>query len=363
MKASLLLCCCFFSALSTAAAGGADKLNLKDRLQPVPEENIFRNPGYHTWCSSLVRGEDGKYHLFYSRWPMKYLWPAWLTHCEVAHAVADSPAGPWTFKDVAISGRGKGHWDAITTHNPKIKHFEGKYYLYYISTNWGEYDYTEKELAATAIAGNPDPRWQVLRSHQRTGVAMSDSLDGPWERMEVPLIEPSGPIETIAVNPAIAQGPDGRYYMIVKGDKPGAMRRVRNQALAIGTSPTGPFEIQLTAVIDYMDTEDMSIWYDETRERFYGIFRVTHREPRMFIGVVSSPDGIHWDREPEFVLNPKELQMANGRVVRPDRFERPFVFREDGEYRTLSMGFKLEDPFGNAFRDDSGIVFFPLRQN
>lgn len=352
-------------ALVAASLAKADdleaKLHLADRLLPVPDENVFRTEDYHTWCNSVIKGEDGKYHLFYSRWPKKYLFPAWLTHCEVAHAVADSPYGPWTFVDVALSGRGQGHWDAITAHNPKIKKFGDKYYLYYISTNWGNYDYTAEELAETAIGGNPDPRWKVLRSNQRTGVAVSDTPYGPWERMDQPLIEPTGPIVTIAVNPAITQGPDGRYYMIIKGDTPGSKRGQRSQALALGDSPIGPFEIQSTPVIDHMDTEDMSIWYDEERERFYGIFRVTHREPKMFIGLMNSKDGMHWDRESEFVLNPKELPMANGRRVHPDRLERPFIFREDGVYKFLSMGFKVEDPFGNGLKDDSGIIFFPLQ--
>ncbi|MBT7093458.1 MAG: hypothetical protein HN936_09440, partial [Bacteroidetes bacterium] len=68
------------------------------------------------------------------------------------------------------------------------------------------------------------PNWAILRPNQRTGVAVSSSLSGPWTRMEQPLIEPSGPITTLTVNPAITQGKDGKYYLVVKGDKPNEER-------------------------------------------------------------------------------------------------------------------------------------------
>lgn len=103
-------------------------------------------------------------------------------------------------------------------------------------------------------------------------MTVSNSIQGPWERLDKPLIEPSGPITTLTVNPAIDRGSDGNYYLIIKGDKPNETNFVRNQAIAISDSPTGPFVMQEKPVIDYMDTEDMSLWFDATRERFYGVF-------------------------------------------------------------------------------------------
>lgn len=330
-------------------------LHLKDLLRPVSAEHFFGSDEYHHWGSSIIKDDQGQYHLFYSRWPKKYSFPGWLIFCEIAHAVADSPIGPWNYVDTVLAGRGKGYWDAINAHNPKIKFFDGKYYLYYIATNWGEVKYSRQDLVEAALGGNNDSRWKAIRANQRTGVAVADSLNGPWRRLDHPLVEPVGPITEIAVNPAIDQGGDGRFYLIVKGDKPGSKRGARNQVLAIGNSPTGPFLIQPTPVIDYMDTEDMSIWYDGDRSRFYGIFRVTHREPKMFIGLVSSPDGIQWDRNPEYVLNPKKIPLADGGILNPDRLERPFLYLENGEPMVLSMSYRKGD--GTA------CVFIPLVKN
>jgi alpha-L-fucosidase len=325
-----------------------DILFFKDNLQSLSPENIFKTEGYYNWCSSIIGTADGKYHLFYSRWPKKLGFYAWLTHSEIAHAVSKNPAGPWHYIETVLRGRGKGHWDAITAHNPKIKFFDGKYYLYYCSTNMGDRDYTEEELIETAGKGSAHPDWSVLRPNQRTGVAVANSINGPWKRCERPVIEPSGPIATLTVNPAIDRGKDGKYYLIVKGDKPGT-RFIRNQAIAVSDSPAGPFIMQPDPVIDYLDTEDMSPWYDKELDYFYGVFHA-----HTFIGMVSSPDGINWKKATEYVITPKKLKLADGTLLEPDRLERPFIYQETGYPEVLSMAVKKGD--------DSYIVFVPVKR-
>ncbi len=327
-----------------------DNLFFKDRLQPISKDNIFKTEGYYNWGASIIKGEDGKYHLFYSRWKKEYRFTGWLLFSEVAHAVSNSPAGPWKYKATVLQGRGKGYRDGITAHNPKIKYYDGKYYLYYVSTNLGDKDYTEEDLIETARTGYSHSNWKILRPNQRTFVAVSESLNGPWERPERPLIEPSVPITTLTVNPAIAQGKDGRYYLIVKGDKPNEKRYIRNQAMAISDSPAGPFEIQEKPVIDYIDTEDMSMWYDKERERFYGVFHA-----HTFIGMVSSFNGINWKKATEYALMQKQVPMADGTMLKPDRLERPFVYTEGGEPKVISMAVKKGD--------DSYTIFLPVKEN
>ena len=334
-------------SLSLSGQPGNKTLSFKGKLQSLSDENIFKTEEYYNWCSSILKGDDGKYHLFYSRWNKKYKFTGWLTHSEVAHAVSDNPAGPWKYKETVLKGRGPGHWDAITVHNPKIKFFEGKYYLYYCSTNLGGNDYTEKELIETAHTGYSHPNWKILRPNQRTGVAIAESLEGPWKRMDHPLIEPSGPITTLTVNPAIDRGKDGRYYLVVKGDKPNETKFIRNQAVAISNSPDGPFKMQSKPVIDYLDTEDMSIWYDKKRDYFYGVFHA-----HTFIGMVSSHDGINWQKAAEYRVMPKLLRLKNGSEIKPDRLERPFVYAEDGDPAVISLAVKKGD--------ESYIVFIPV---
>jgi hypothetical protein len=326
-----------------------DDIYLDELISPLSAENIFLTEGYFNWGGSIIKGKDGLYHLFYSRWKSEYEFTGWLVYSEIAHAVSEYPSGPWEYHSTALKGRGRGHWDAITAHNPKIKYFEGKYYLYYVSTNMGNQEYTEEELLETAVTGYSHPNWSILRPNQRTGVAVSSSMDGPWERFPGTLIEPSGPITTLTVNPAIAQGADSLYYLIVKGDKPNEERFIRNQAIAIGKGPDGPFEMQEKPVIDYMDTEDMSIWYDSSRKRFYGIFHSTEG----FIGLVTSLDGVNWEKARDYKGIPKKLAMQDGTTLVPLRLERPFIYQENNELKVLCLAAKEENT--------SFTIFVPLK--
>ena len=339
-----------FISFQLVAQENSDDLRMYDDFQELSSDNIFKTEGYFNWGASIIKGGDGKYHLFYARWEKKYSFYGWLTHSEVAHAISKSPAGPWKYKETALKGAGGNRWDAITAHNPKIKYFDGKYYLYYIATNMGNKVLSEEELIETSKVGYSHPNWKALRPNQRTGVAVSNSINGPWERMDQPLIEPSGPIKTLTVNPAIDIDKNGKYHLVVKGDKPNATGFVRNQAIAISDSPTGPFEMQEKPVIDYMDTEDMSIWYDQKRERFYGVFHA-----HTFIGLVTSADGINWKKANEHVLKLKSLQMQDGSILKPDRMERPFIYAEDGEPKVLSLAVKKGD--------ESYTVYIPIEKS
>lgn len=343
-------CCAFLFVLSfiVSAQVDTDNLRLYDSFAAVDDDNIFKTEDYYNWGSSIIKGEDGKYHLFYSRWEKKHTFKGWLTHSEIAHATSKNPAGPWEYQETVLQGRGNEYWDAITAHNPKIKYFEGKYYLYYISTNLGEKRYKEEDLVNLAGMGiNEDVDRKALRTNQRTGVVVANSLNGPWTRMEKPLIEPAGPITTLTVNPAIEKGADGKYYLIIKGDKPNETRFIRNQAIAISNSPMGPFEIQEKAVIDDLDTEDVSMWYDDDRQRFYAIFHAHD-----FIGLITSENGVDWEKSDEFVLKPKTIELTNGSNLLPDRMERPFLYLENDQPKVLSLAVKKGD--------DSYTIFIPI---
>jgi hypothetical protein len=37
-------------------------------LQKQDSPAIFISDSFYTWCSSVIKEEDGKYHMFYSRW-------------------------------------------------------------------------------------------------------------------------------------------------------------------------------------------------------------------------------------------------------------------------------------------------------
>ena len=94
-------------------------ISFQDRLLPAPVDGGFRNPGYWVWCGTVVKGTDGKYHHYASRWPRGLPFgPHWLTNSEVVHSVPATPEGPYQFVDVALPPRGAEYWDGQMTNNP-----------------------------------------------------------------------------------------------------------------------------------------------------------------------------------------------------------------------------------------------------
>lgn len=117
---------------------------------------------YTLWCPSPIFGPDGKVHLFVARWPEKNVDPAWRKSSEIAHYIADQPEGPFAFVDVALTGTGQATWDKWSAHNPEVFKDGDRYALLYISNS----DFHQP----------PHPL------NQRIGMALSDSLNGPWKR-------------------------------------------------------------------------------------------------------------------------------------------------------------------------------------
>ena len=85
-----------------AAAGS--ELDFAAMIQPAPRTAKFVDPDYYIWCGTLVRGDDEKCHLFYSRWPRRLGHNAWVTHSEVAHAVARDAVHSCVDVDALVDG-------------------------------------------------------------------------------------------------------------------------------------------------------------------------------------------------------------------------------------------------------------------
>ena len=118
-NSSLLVVLLQALAITCVVQSKVDDLILSDKIPELSEKQILKTPGYYHWGASICKNENGLYHLFYSRWK--------ITHSKIAHATSNHPAGPWEYKQTALQGRGKGHWDAITTHNHQKYQDESRY--------------------------------------------------------------------------------------------------------------------------------------------------------------------------------------------------------------------------------------------
>ncbi|MEM8944677.1 MAG: FAD-dependent oxidoreductase [Planctomycetota bacterium] len=298
------------------------RYNFPKMIQPADPTAEFREEDYYVWGGSMIVGDDGKYHLYYSRWPRQLGHNAWVTHSEVAHAVSDHPFGKMQHQDTALPTRGRDFWDGQCTHNPNVHRFGDKYYLYYMG-NTGDRRSTEKL------------DWQH-RNNQRIGVAVADSPTGPWRRTDQPLIAPSSGYHDALCcsNPSVTQSPDGSYLMIYKavGDKrPLPFGGPVYHVVATSDSPTGPFHKMPDPVfvkqgVNFV-AEDPFIWCDQGR--FYAIvkdnnghFTNAGRSTALF----ESADGKDWNLASKPLVAKTEFLRQDGSTQHLHALERPQIF-------------------------------------
>lgn len=332
----------------------------------VPKDGGFHMPGYHVWCASAVKGEDGKFHLFASCWPEEYGFGSnWLLRCRIAHAVSDTPEGPYTFHSYVFEPRHQSYFDARNQHNPSIKYHNGTYYLYYFGTTFGG-DIPDVGESITR------QRFVEIWNRKRIGVATSNSVYGPWKRLEQPLLEPRDASFwdcTCTTNPSCAILPDGKTYMIYKSrsgcDSPLQL------GVAVADKPDGEFKRLSDKPIFQFENpkwfvEDPYIWYDEKRERFCLLMKDDFRDDSGGItgewgsGVYAeSKDCLDW----EIAENPKAytrvLTWDDGTTTRQAHLERPNLLFQDGKPTHLfAATAEGEKPW--SFKIPSWSVCIPL---
>ena len=300
----------------------------------VSSESVFRNDSMSIWGGSLVRGDDGLYHMYYSRWPRDLGW-AWVTHSEVAHAVSESPFGPFEFRDLTLPPRDTSYWDGLCTHNPTVHKFDGKYYLYYMG-NTGD----------GKVVGEPgrvELNW-MHRNNQRIGVAVADDPNGPWERFDEPVLDIThgdslAHDALMTSNPSVCRRPDGGYLMVYKavGKKfPAPFGGPVVHLVAMADSPTGPFTKYPDPVFleegERFPAEDPYIWYQDGRYRaIVKWFERSGKHTNMSLVHYESDDGVDWQKASNFEISERTITWENGRVQQFLHLERPQVFIEDGE--------------------------------
>ncbi|HKL22119.1 MAG TPA: glycoside hydrolase family protein [Tichowtungia sp.] len=342
-----------------------DTLNLAEMIQPVSEENILYQPDFYNWGSSIIKGEDGKYHIFYAQMTKELGFYSWMTDGLISRAVSDNPAGPYRYVETVLKGRGQPHWDAHTAHNPRIKKFGDKYYLYYISTNpnGNRLDERQMNLARRLYSteGLTDEEKAALKKesaglrkqfqmNQRIGVAVADQISGPWKRLDHPIVEPGGPISLMTCNPAVTERPDGGYLMFVRGIQPNIEKFTRSAAIALADSPVGPWAIQKKAAVADLNSEDPAVWYDKQRRRYYAIYHAFG-----YMGLITSTDGVDWKPAKHYKVLEKTIYKSDGTPLKAARLERPYIYLEDGEPKVMTV----------AVREKSGesySVFIPLKK-
>jgi hypothetical protein len=329
------------------------------------EENRF------IWGGSVVKGADGRYHMFFSTWdcgPDSLTFTqTWVLNSEIGYAVSDLPDRDFKIQTIFLKGRrhegDTTAWDAQMVHNPHIRKFGDKYYLYYIGA-------VDPGRPAPGEPGAELSKRDRVQQSQLIGVIefddFADILTGDFERPDDPLLtprtrvkpdnvinpSPAGtkalPDNLIVTNPSIVFRPsDQKYLLYFKGNwYTPTWQGIHG--VAIGDSPTGPFVTQDEIMFDVkmedgrtVSTEDPYVWYHPGHERFYAVakdFPGRISGEKYGLALLQSKDGIQWTAAERPKFMDRAVPLKDGQIIKPDRLERPQLLIDERGTPTVFYG-------------------------
>ncbi len=287
---------------------------------PRDSDNGLEDRTMKKWCywdGQIIRGKDGRYHLFASRWDQSQGHRGWV-NSQAVGAVSDKLTGPYVDQGLLWPDDqgGKGH-----------------------------------NVTALTL---PDGRYAVVVSETRPGdVFVSASLDGPWERLGSIQVAPgefSG--EGRMSNVAIMARPDGDFEIVP-----------RTGAILISkTGILGPYTVQGKSVypavagLPQRNLEDPAIWYSGG---FYHIVVNGWDDRRAWH--LTSVDGItHWKLR-GLAYDPLRnfVRSDDCHVNHWHKMERPGIYLENGHVAAVTLAVidvPKEDSHGNDNHGSKVIV-------
>lgn len=256
-----------------------------DSVRPRFVDNGIERPDLSFWGGNIVRGDDGRYHLFVCGWPERsekghMTWPA----STVYHTTSSRPWGPYTIADTI----GKGH-------NPEVyRTDDGRYVLYVI-----------------------DGRYVAPR------------LSGPWTYGQFDFDTRDRRVIEGLSNLTFARRSDGSFLMVCRGG-----------GVWVSRDGVAPYR-QITERRIYPavagEFEDPVVWRDSLQY---------HLIVNDWLGRIAyyqrSLDGVHWLTEPGEAYAPGVSFHRDGRVEHWFKYERAKVL-QDAQGRVEQINFAVID--------------------
>lgn len=256
-----------------------------DNVIPRYADNGIEDSEYSYWGGNIIKGEDGKYHLFVCRWredsPKGHM--EWA-NSNVVHAVSQNSFGPFKVLDSI----GKGH-------NPEAFRIDDGHFVIYVID----------------------------------GYYIADNLNGSWTYNKFEFNERDRKIIEGLSNLSFAQREDGSYIMVCRG---GGIWFSKN-----GISTYN----QVTDKRVYPDVdgrfEDPVIWRDNVQYNMIvndWLGRIAY--------YLRSKDGIHWKVDPGEAYMPGITKYEDGICEEWFKYERIKILQD--EYgRAIQANFAVID--------------------
>lgn len=239
---------------------------------PRDTDNGMEDPEWCYWGGDVVKGPDGRYHMFVARWPESTGHDGWGHASRIARCVADDPTGPFAFRE-DIVGDTYGH-------NPAVIEVDGTFAVF---------------------------------NHRSYDLALADAPSGPWETVDLD-------IEGLDswTNPAPVARDDGSILVVNRTP----------HHIYVADTLTGPYRRVATdwAPDRFVDVEDQAIWRED------GLFHlIANQWSRRTAFYMYSADGIDWTLPARYnAYVPGITHYEDGTETLWYKMERPKVLVEDG---------------------------------
>ena len=268
----------------SSTAWGAAATGPRDTQNGLEDATI---KNYCYWDGQIMRGPDGKYHMYASRWPQSSGHSGWGKSVAV-HAVSDTLIGPYVDKGMAYTdSNGKGH-----------------------------------NVTASML---PDNTWTVIVSDTRPGdIFTSSAIDGPWTF--------KGSI-TVNANGLDSSGTTKNLSLMILPDKSYLMATRFGTMMTTPSNLLGPWTVQAAKVFTSPagypsgSREDPVIWCSGGQYHlvynYYDLRKARH---------MVSPDGIKNWKDMGLAYDPTAnfIRYTDGTVNHWYKLERAAVFMENG---------------------------------
>lgn len=340
---------------------------LMSKLEESPKEAAFQLENYWVWGSSVIQDDDGIYHMYVARWPKHLTFhPGWMIQSDIVHATSNTPEGPYKFKDVVLPVRGAQYWDGRSTFNPKICKYKDTYVLFYTGSTHPFSDFPKEDILKL------DTKYPIVgRSNKRIGIAYSKSPNGPWTRLDEPILKtkPNTFYSFLTSNAAPWINEDGSVTMIFKS-------RAHNDKfpfhsdmkIGVATAPhfKGPYAVVNEKPIfgegDMPEVEDPTLWKDKDGYHVLAKDQLGEITGHVGHGILAhSDDGVSWKLDKTPYAYTKSINWDDGTTSEMGQLERVSVLLDENQKVTHLFFATMDGPGGFNNGTQSSNIVVPLK--
>jgi hypothetical protein len=284
-----------------------------------PDNGIEDIANWIYWDGKVLKADDGKYHLFCSKWQASKGISAWMSDSVSVHAVSDHVLGP--YKEVGPTytyQNGRGH------NTNALRLLDGSY-----------------AVIESAIV----PGW----------IFTSKTLDGPFTyKGSISWNDNGFNVGSVTANLGIFVGPDKKYWGFSNSG-----------AVMVADDVLGKYEVKTSKI--YLDNPGANLNYAEDPMMWYsgGYYHVVYNYWNIHKSYhIMSADGIRNWKATGLAVDPSTdfCRYEDGTVNHWGNMERPNVIMENGHvtHFTFAVTDKNKDSGSNCCMTGSKILIVPF---